>query len=74
MDVRRTPKTVAENVLAAIAETGATLHGVAEAAHIDLPELNLRLEGVEEFTVSELVCVGGFLHVPAQSLIEGVAA
>lgn len=74
MDARRTPKTVAENVLAAIAKHGATLDGVAEAAHIDLPALNQRLDGVEEFSVSELVNVGGFLRVPAETLIEGVAA
>ena len=74
MDMRRTTATIAGNVVSAMAAQGVSPETLASATHIDLPALRERLESIEEFSVAELVNVGGFLHVPTESLLEGVAA
>jgi methylglyoxal synthase len=54
-----------------MAATGADGHKVAEAADMTITDLNSRLNGVDEFTVAELVLVGGFLRLtPTQLLTE----
>jgi len=53
--------------------TGADGHKVAEAADMTLTDLNARLDGVDEFTVAELVHVGGFLALPIHDLFTEAA-
>jgi hypothetical protein len=56
-----------------MAATGADGHKVAEAADMTLTDLNSRLNGVDEFTVAELVLVGGFLRLTAHELLTEAA-
>jgi hypothetical protein len=53
--------------------TGADGHKVAEAADMTLTDLNARLDGVDEFTVAELVYVGGFLRLAMTDLFTEAA-
>lgn len=66
--------TVGGNVTAVMTAQNASPESVAEATHLDLSELDARLNDVEPFTLSELITVGGFLHVPPASFLEGVPA
>lgn len=74
MDLRRYTATVAGNVVSAIRSTGNTTESVAEATDIDMSAMESRLTAETPFTFAEIVRVGGFLHVPAHVLAEGVAA
>lgn len=47
---------------------------MAKATGIPLEHLNHCLEGTDEFTVTDLGNVGGFLHVSPARFLEGVAA
>jgi hypothetical protein len=48
-------------------------HKVAQAADMTLTDLNARLDGVDEFTVAELVHVGGFLRLAMTDLFTEAA-
>lgn len=72
---RRTPaEQTAANVKLAASAAGATPATLAQATDMPLPEMDARLSGRTPFTISELVRAGGFLHVPADSLLAEVAA
>lgn len=72
---RRTPtETVARNVRSAVAASGVAINSVAQAADMPLSVMESRLNACTPFTFAELVRVGGFLCVPADSLLEGATA
>lgn len=53
---------------------GEDTQSVAKATDMHVPDLESRLHGETDFTVGELLHVGGFLHVPAHSLMREVTA
>ncbi|WP_300345201.1 hypothetical protein [Nesterenkonia sp.] len=65
--------TIARRVCLAIREAGSDAHSVAEAADITDLEMVDRLNGRADFTLEELVRVGGFLRIPAPDLIKEAA-
>ena len=72
MDIRKAAARVATNV-----RTAATAHPlttVAQAADMQEVDLNARLQGDEDFTVNDLLRVGGFLRVRPAAFMEGVTA
>lgn len=60
-------------VTKAIEDSGATTESVAQAADLDVAELEQCLSGEKPFPVPALVEVGGFLHVEAHLFLEGAA-
>ena len=71
---RRTPTTAAiESIRSTMTASGVNEVSVAEATDIALEDLNARLNGTEEFTVAEMVLVGGFLHLPLTQLFAEAA-
>ena len=74
MNQRRAAETVAANVAAAIDSANQTIATVAQAADMTTTELSDCLEGRADITLGTLVRVGGFLHIPADELMQGVAA
>jgi hypothetical protein len=67
---RRTP-TVATNVAAAM--HGTDVPALSKATGIPAADLHSALHGRTEFQMSDLLNVGGFLRVPAESFLVGVA-
>lgn len=53
---------------------GEDTHSVAKATDMQVPDLESRLHGETDFTIGELLHVGGFLHVPAHLLMREVSA
>lgn len=74
MDRRTATETVAQNISAAIVSSGATTNSVATAADMRPSDLSARLNGHADFTVHEVIAVGGFLRIRAGSLMEGAVA
>ena len=70
MGSRRYSSVVAANVRSAISATGNTPESVAEATDLTISTLNARLSGRTPFSFSELVTVGGFLHVEPADFME----
>ena len=68
---RRTPG-VAENVRAAIVDSGVPISAVAEAANVTVSDLESRLDR-DDLDVADLVRVGGFLSVSPSSFLEDAA-
>lgn len=64
---------MAANVAAAISNNNFSLDTVAQAADIHVVDLESRLED-GDFTVNDLVRVGGFLRIPVARFMEGTAA
>lgn len=68
---RRT--SLAAIVTKTIEDNGASIDSVAQAADLDVADLEQYLHGEVPFPVSALVKVGGFLHVEAHHFLEGAA-
>lgn len=66
MAQRRFSEAVIGSVLRVAANTGNTTESVAAATGIDLSKR-------QDMTFSEMVAVGGFLHVRPEQFVEGVA-
>lgn len=64
---------VARNVSSAIAEAGVDPASIAHAADIHPADLPAYLNGARDFTVAQLVNVGGVLRVPTAAFLEGAA-
>jgi hypothetical protein len=64
---------VGARVSAALRVAGVSVRTLSEATDIPISELESRLSGDTDFTISELVSVGGFLRSPANTFLEGVA-
>ncbi|MBF4574715.1 hypothetical protein [Frondihabitans sp. VKM Ac-2883] len=62
-----------DTVAAAMTHSGADSESVARAADITLPELENRLAHREEFSISELLGLGGFFRIHPADLIAGRA-
>jgi len=73
MDARETTRRVGTEVSKAIAEAGFTPEVVAEAIGLDQSEMEAHLAGAAEFSVSQLIEVGGLLRRPAGSFLAGAA-
>ncbi|WP_336629292.1 MULTISPECIES: hypothetical protein [unclassified Microbacterium] len=72
MDTQRRSAGVAENVRAAIVDSGVPISDVAEAVNVTVPDLESRLEH-DDLDVADLVRVGGFLSVSPSSFLEAHA-
>jgi ribosome-binding protein aMBF1 (putative translation factor) len=68
---RRT--SLAAIVKKAIEDNGASTESVAQAADLNVADLEQYLQGEVPFPVSVLVEVGGFLHVEAPHFLKGAA-
>lgn len=64
---------IARRAYLAISEAGSNVHNVAQAADITDLELVDRLNGRVDFTLEELVDVGGFLHVSVPDFFKEAA-
>lgn len=64
---------VIQDIKSRMTATGADGNKVAQAADMTITDLNARLNGVDEFTVAELVLVGGFLRLTTQELLTEAA-
>ena len=73
MTLRLIDERIAKGVRSIAADRQVDAHTIAKAAGLTHSEMNDRLTGRAPFTVSELVQVGGLLHVPAGELLEGIA-
>lgn len=73
MDARAATATVVTKVAQAIDAGTVALSTIAHAADISVPDLNERLAMREDFTVAELVAVGGVLRVHPADLIGAAA-
>ena len=73
MDRRAATATVTNTVAAAMTRTGVNPTSVARAADISTPELEDRLAHRKDFSISELLGVGGFLRIHPADLIAGRA-
>lgn len=73
MEFRAAAATVIDRLNEAIDASTVARSTIAHAADISVPDLNERLAMREDFTVAELVAVGGVLHVHPADLI-GTAA
>jgi hypothetical protein len=73
MEARAAAATVVTKVAQAIDASTVARSTIAHAADISVPDLNERLAKRDDFTVAELVAVGGVLHVHPADLI-GTAA
>lgn len=73
MSQRNPTEAIIRNIRSTMTVTGATEAKVAEAADMSLADLNARLNGVDEFTVAEIVHVGGFLHLTPTELLTEAA-
>lgn len=73
MDPRETSKRVGTKVSKAIENAGANPAAIAEAIGLDQHEMNDRLAGVGDFSVSQLIETGGLLRVRASQFVAGVA-
>lgn len=67
----RAAKVVATRVSRAIDASGHSLESIASAADLTTSELTARLNGAREFTIRQLVQVGGFLHSDPASFLIG---
>jgi hypothetical protein len=47
---------------------------LAQATDIHLPDMESRLDGTSDLTLSELVRVGGFLRLRPDNLLKGAGA
>lgn len=73
MDMQTDTTRIARRVRSAIAERGADVSFVADAADITTRQLEDRLSGRVEFQLDELVGVGGFLRIPTRHFMEALA-
>lgn len=73
MEARAAVATVIDRLNEAIDASIVARSTIAHAADISVPDLNERLANRDDFTVAELVAVGGVLHVHPADLI-GTAA
>ncbi|WP_405373352.1 MULTISPECIES: hypothetical protein [unclassified Microbacterium] len=74
MDITPGSRRVADNVRAAIHSHPASLASIAQAADMREVDLQSRLNGDTDFTVNDLVRVGGFLRCAPADLMEGATA
>ncbi len=72
MNTRRRVKAVAEGITSAIAKAGISAHVIAKAADVPNSEFDARIAN-GDLTISELVNVGGFLHVEPKTFLEDAA-
>lgn len=72
MEFRAATATVVSRITAAIDHSNAAHSTIAHAADITVPELEDRLAMRTDFTLLEVIAVGGVLHVHPADLI-GVA-
>lgn len=68
MDSRSQSARVGTRVSQAISKARIGRASVAEVIDLTSPELELRLAGAEEFSVAQLVSVGGLLRVSSADL------
>ena len=73
MDITKPRRRVAANVAAALSAANTPLGTVAEAADMREVDLESRLNGDADFTVNDLMRVGGFLRVAPARFMEGTA-
>lgn len=73
MERRAGTSATTRSIRSAVVANGADEASVAEAADMTLDDLNAHLDGVTEFTVAELVHVGGFLRIPINKLFTEAA-
>jgi len=73
MTLRLIDERIAKGIRSIAADRQVDAHTIAKAAGLTNSEMNDRLNGRAPFTVSDLVQVGGLLHVPAGELLEGIA-
>jgi len=74
MDINLRARRVAGNVRAAVLAHPAPLASIAEAADMAEVDLQSRLNGDADFTVNDLVRVGGFLRCSPAVFMEGATA
>lgn len=74
MDINKGARRVADNVRSAISSHTAPLAMVAEAADMREVDLIARLNGDADFTVNDLMRVGGFLRTRPAAFMKGASA
>ncbi|PZF11739.1 hypothetical protein [Curtobacterium sp. MCLR17_034] len=73
MEFRAAVATVVDRLNLAITDSTVAPSTIAHAADISVPDLNERLAMRDEFTVAELIAVGGVLRVHPADLIGAAA-
>ncbi len=71
MDIPTAARRVTANVRAAVLAHPAPLASIAQAADMGEVDLQSRLNGDEDFTVNDLIRVGGFLRSEPADFMEG---